>query len=144
MRDFLGRSLRQGAIAQGDLWSGGGRAYRAWMRSGPGGNPRGARIPWRVLAVMAAGPAACAVAVPLLWASSWDGCVALETALLNRSRYAVVGAKHQERWLAPAADRQRRSASQGAVGRRIAQIEYPATPERLSCTLLFWQVRFGM
>jgi hypothetical protein len=41
------------------------------------------------------------------------------------------------------ADRERKSASHGLVGRRIAVIEHPWLPEVISCTLLFWQVRIG-
>ncbi len=128
--------------ARTDLWSGGGRMFRTWMRTGPRGSVRTA-FSWRFAGIIGIGFLACALVVPLIWTASEDACTAFENAFLHRSKYEVFGAKYQGRWRAPAVDAERRSASSGLVGREIARIEDPWLPEVASCTLLFWQVRIS-
>src|SRR4051812_36901433 len=88
-----------------DLWSGGGQGFRAWMQAGPSK----AGIPWGFAGMLSVGLVICAFTVPLIWSASWNNCTAFETALLRRSSYAVLGAKHQETWRAPFGDGERRS-----------------------------------
>ncbi len=125
-----------------DLWSGGGRRFQSWMKEGPGKSSlRG--IAWALAGLMGMALAACVFIIPLLSVPSREACTAFETALLHRTRHDVLGATQQARWPIPGADHQRRSVSNGMVGRRIATIEHAWMPEFIACTVLFWQVRIG-
>ena len=134
--------MRNGSTANADLWSGGGEAYRAWMKAGPRGATRRG-FPLGFVAIVGAALGLGAFGFPLLWATSPDSCTAFETALLRRHVGAVTGAKHQERWAVPISGGDFRSASGGWVSRQIATIEHPRLPNVISCTLLFWQARTG-
>lgn len=128
--------------ARTDSWSGGGKAFRVWMRTGSGRKARKG-FPWGFMAIVSIGLVVSLFVVPLGWAATRGSCVAFETALLRRSFYDVFGAKQQPAWNTPTADVERRSASRGRIGRQIGGVEYPWLPHVLSCTLLFWQVRIN-
>lgn len=128
--------------ARTDAWSGGGQAFRTWLRSGTHTRTRiGIARGLVVIAVL--GLIIGAFAIPLAWTGSRDSCTAFETALLRRSMYDVFGAQHQRGWDRPRADRERRSASGGLIGQQIARMEYSWLPHAVSCAVLFWQVRIS-
>jgi hypothetical protein len=142
MRDFNAYWRQQRDGARTDLWSGSGRAFRVWMRVGQGGSA-GKNSAWPLAMMGCASVIVCAFAGPLMWTGTSDTCTAFETALLRRSWYDVPGTKRQAEWYAPTAEKARKSASQGLVGRHIAGLEHPWLPSPISCTVLFWQVRIG-
>lgn len=128
--------------APADLWSGGGRGFRAWMKAGLG-RKAGQGFPWGFV-VLASGVLMFGFfTIPLGWAVTQDSCTAFETAFLRRPPGVVLGASHQTRWHTPPADAERRSISHGMVGREIGRMEYPQLPQAISCTILFWQVRLS-
>jgi hypothetical protein len=142
MPDIKDYWARKRHSARTDLWSGGGKAFRAWMRTGSGKKAQKG-FPWGFAGIVSIGLVVSPLVVPLGWAATRDSCTAFETALLRRSFYDVFGAKHQPAWHMPTAASERKSASRGLIGRRIGKMEHPWLPHTISCTLLFWQVRIS-
>ncbi len=120
-----------------DAWSGGGAAFRNWMRQG---SRRRSRT-WLVVGAVTVAALGLTFASPLALAGTSDSCTAFETALLQRTTRDVAWAGQQRRWPAPLGTPDLRSRSGGSVGRRIAAMEHGSLPAPAGCTALYWQVQ---
>jgi len=133
------KERRTPSVRHADAWSGGGRAYREWLR----GRRLRRRGPWRWAAVLLLALLAAFVAMPLVWAGSARPCEALEAALVRDGRSRAVAVRDPRAWPAVPVARDGRPLSAGRSGARIASLEYPSWPRSAACLVLFWQVRAG-
>lgn len=142
---------------RGDLWSGGGKAYRAWMVSKSTGpewspNPRGAvrwtrtlkrgRRRWLLPLLSVIGLAvAILFAAPLAWSGRLNPCEAAEIALMDRTLQRTGGFANATRSVAGWKGQDGKLLSLGRAGQHIASREYAGWPPFAGCTALFWRAR---